>query len=128
VDLVYEREGYIWRYPEERLFEGRDPALHEDGRIAYVDWFQGIRSVYVRGDEVTLLQKAYTRNPSWGDYLYVAGGTQIGWWDGEMHWTEWAGAQPCWTPDGVYYVAQEGTWNIYKDGELVIENAWQPAW
>jgi hypothetical protein len=133
VDLVYEREGYIWRYPEERLFEGRDPALHEDGRIAYVDRFQGVWAVYIRqGDQVTLpFKPAYgSSTPLWaGDVLYFSGATGWGWWDGAAHWSDYSGSHPCWTPDGVYYVVWEGgVSSLYRDGELVIENAWQPAW
>lgn len=131
VDLVYEREGWVWRYPGERLFEGRDPALHEDGRIAYTGPYQAVSGVYVDG--ALLGKPAYAVGfAAWGDRLYFSGSTAWGWWDGSVHWSERSGVTPCWTPDGVYYAWGEEypvkQWNIYKDGELVIENAWQPAW
>lgn len=141
VGILYEVDGYIWRMSgtsRVRLFEGTDPALHADGRIAYVDRFQGIRGVYVRdGDTVVMPYRTYsTGSPSWGDVLYLSGAGTWGWWDGTMHWSGEYGIYPCRTPDGVYYVwderwpniMNEDQWDIYKDGERVIESARQPAW
>ncbi len=81
VDMLYESEGYVWRYSNrERLFEGTDPALSPDGRIAYVDRFQGIRGVYVRdGASVFMPYKTYSSGqPSWADgVLYIGAGGMV---------------------------------------------------
>lgn len=139
VDILYDSGGYVWRYPGERLFEGSDPAEHEDGRIAYVDWFQAIRAVHVRdGDKVVIPYKTYASgSPSWGeDRLYFSGSTAWAWWDGMLHWSDYPGGTPCWTPEGVYYVWSDDwpqimyhdQWDIYLDGKAVIPRATHPAW
>jgi hypothetical protein len=83
VDILYEVDGYIWRMSgtsRVRLWEGTDPALHPSGKIAYVDRFQGIRTVYIRdGEEIVIPYKTRdTGNPSWGGRRSVHGQAQLG--------------------------------------------------
>ena len=139
-DILYDADGYVWRYHEgerEMLWRGENPAVSPDGRIAYRDWFQGVQAVYVWDDgDVAMTYPGNGYHPDWGEdgKLYVAGGANIGYWDGAMHWLDINGTNPCWTPDGLYYVSGDGypyhvtQWNIYLDGEVVVEDAWQPAW
>lgn len=138
-DILYLSGGYIWRYRDgerTQLWRGTNPALSEDGRIAYRDWFQGVQAIYVRdGDEVTLTYMGEGSDPAWGQdgRLYLHGDYTLGYWDGEVHWYDLYGAQPCPTPEGLYYICTENLyhpwpWHICKDGEVVVEDAWQPAW
>jgi hypothetical protein len=137
-DIVYSSGGHIWRFDgeeHERLWEGSMPALSPDGRIAYRGVFQGMAAIYVRdGDETVLTYPGRGDYPVWYDgRLYMSGDPRIGYWDGTMHWLDiYFAFDPCPTPDGLYYVVTEpvGTShrNIYRDGELVVEGAYQPAW
>ena len=134
VDVVYEVDGYIWRLSgtsRVRLFEGEDPALHADGRIAYRARFQGVKAVYVWDGSHTLTYMGIGAHPNWGDVLYLHGDYTLGWWDGTIHWLDEPGHSPCWTPEGLYYVWGDLSvqrWDIYKDGVVVVEDAMSPAW
>lgn len=134
-DILYDMDGSIYRYPAEKLFEGTNPVLHEDGRIAYSARFQGIYATHIRtGSTITIPYKTYSTTPSsWGgDTLYFSSSTSWAWYDTAVHWSDTPGTSPCWTPEGIYTVWTEdwpnGIRNLYLDGTLVVENAIDPVW
>ncbi len=145
-DVVYYADYYIWRLRDgekERLFKGRDPSLAEDGRIAYRVSEGATDRIYVwDGATHTLIDYVDADSPSWGKDGRLYFNTtewqkwQIGYWDGAIHWLGINGFQPCWTPQGLYYVTDEPGDTIYDspvaclyhDGKRIVRDASHPAW